>query len=181
MGKSNKGSPFERKFCKELSLWWTKGENDNVFWRTAGSGARATVRKKQGKKASVHNGDVDAIDPIGRELMQHITFELKRGYPKVSPYSFIDAPKNLKMLKAWIRQAWRSHKSSESKTWAIVHKRDYRETVILFPAKPLIKEYTDINKDRISCMATFLFNNREYIVMPLDVFFEAFTPEWFQK
>jgi len=41
-----KGSSFEREICTILSKWWTNNERDDVFWRTAGSGARATTRSK---------------------------------------------------------------------------------------------------------------------------------------
>lgn len=44
-----KGSVFEREICKALGRWWTDGERDDIFWRTAGSGARATCRLERGK------------------------------------------------------------------------------------------------------------------------------------
>jgi len=50
---SQKGPNFERSFCKNLSLWVTSGKDENIFWRSVGSGGRATR-----KQLSVHLGDV---------------------------------------------------------------------------------------------------------------------------
>ncbi len=79
-----KGQDFERKICKELGLWWTGGERDDIFWRSAGSGGRATERKKKGKTTANSYGDIMAMDPIGQPLLDLICFELKRGYGKWS-------------------------------------------------------------------------------------------------
>lgn len=80
MSKSLKGGEFEREVCKMLSVWWTDGERSDVFWRTAGSGARATVRRKAGQETANSNGDIGALDPIGEPLISNCLFELKRGY-----------------------------------------------------------------------------------------------------
>ena len=68
-GGHAKGSQFERTVCKDLSLWWTKGKRDDVFWRTSGSGARAKTRSKTGEKTFGQYGDVQATDPIGQPLI----------------------------------------------------------------------------------------------------------------
>ncbi len=59
-----KGSNFEREICKLLSLWWTNDKRDDIFWRTSGSGARATTRSKTKQKTFGQYGDVQATDPI---------------------------------------------------------------------------------------------------------------------
>ena len=79
-GGSQKGASFERTICKKLSKWWTDGEHDDVFWRTQGSGARATVRCKQGLETHGQQGDVQSTHPEGQPLLDHFAFELKRGY-----------------------------------------------------------------------------------------------------
>lgn len=80
MAKSSKGAAFEREVCKQLSLWWTHGESDAVFWRSSGSGARATTRMKQNKKTPYEYGDVSFTDPIGKPFIDYFLVELKRGY-----------------------------------------------------------------------------------------------------
>jgi len=45
-GGKNKGSSFERKICKELSLWWSGGKSDSIFYRTGGSGGTGDARRR---------------------------------------------------------------------------------------------------------------------------------------
>ena len=52
-GGKAKGSSFERLICKELSLWITGGEHQDVFWRSAMSGGRSTVAMKKGDKLAL--------------------------------------------------------------------------------------------------------------------------------
>lgn len=75
-----KGSDFERNAVKALSWWWSYGERDDIFYRTAGSGARHTARMK--KSISTYNsaGDVGYLDPEGKVLIDYFLIELKRGY-----------------------------------------------------------------------------------------------------
>ena len=61
----DKGGNFERDICKALSLWYTYGEDDNIFWRTSGSGNRATVRTKKGQKTKYDYGDITFSNPDG--------------------------------------------------------------------------------------------------------------------
>ena len=79
-----KGSAFEREISKQLSLWWTEGERDDVFWRTNASGARFTARRKQGKSTEGQGGDITCTDPIGRALTDLFSIELKTGYSSKS-------------------------------------------------------------------------------------------------
>jgi len=72
-----KGSAFERKICKLLSLWWSEGKEEYLFWRSAGSGSVATVAARKGKRASTQIGDICAIDTRGQPLMDVIAIECK--------------------------------------------------------------------------------------------------------
>jgi len=95
-----KGGQFERDVCKELSLWWTEGERDDIFWRTSGSGARAKTRSRQQNKTTAYSyGDVTFTDPIGQPLIAKCILELKRGYGKWSPLDLVDRPKMRKNAK----------------------------------------------------------------------------------
>lgn len=57
-GGGIKGRKFERTISKKLSIWWSNGERDDLFWRTQGSGARATTRSKRGIKTEGQDGDI---------------------------------------------------------------------------------------------------------------------------
>lgn len=74
-----KGASFERSVCKRLSLWISDLEKEDVFWRSAMSGGRATVYKKAGKgdKAAGHAGDITATDEIGHKLTDLWCIECK--------------------------------------------------------------------------------------------------------
>jgi len=77
--KSNtKGSSFERKMAKTFSSWYSRGERTDIFWRTEGSGARATNSRKRGNGILYSSsGDMRALDPIGEPLIRCYHFEFK--------------------------------------------------------------------------------------------------------
>lgn len=136
MAKSSKGGAYEREVVKLLSLWWTRGERDDVFWRTSGSGARATVRKRKGRDTFGQQGDVQAIDPIGQTFLQLHTIEIKRGYKDATPADFFDCPPTSrpKEFEKWIMQAVLESKSAKTPYWVIISKRDKRVPLMTVPA-----------------------------------------------
>ena len=72
-----KGGAFERKVCKALSLWVSGGDREDLFWRSAMSGGRATQKLKKGKKLLSQTGDISAIDPMGDHLVKAYYLECK--------------------------------------------------------------------------------------------------------
>ena len=72
-----KGQQFERKICRLLSLWVSRGKSKNLFWRSSQSGGRATTLRKRGEKLAVHAGDIAAIDPAGVEFISNFFIECK--------------------------------------------------------------------------------------------------------
>ena len=58
---AQKGAAFERKCCKQLSLWVSDGQRDDVFWRSAMSGGRATLGLRKGIKRDAQAGDMTSI------------------------------------------------------------------------------------------------------------------------
>lgn len=132
----SKGGEFERSVCKSLSLWWTHGKRDDIFWRTAGSGGRATTRGKHGKSTANSDGDITAIDPIGQPLLDIVTLELKRGYSWAPAlHELIDKPdgRAAKLYKQWFKQARQSHEQAGSFAWMIIHKRDRCKAIVIMP------------------------------------------------
>jgi hypothetical protein len=128
-GGHAKGAQFERDICKRMSLWWTGGERDDVFWRTPQSGGRATRRGQKGQKTFGHHGDIQAIDPIGRPLLDHMIFELKCGYGHTSVMDLIDGSGKSTWDK-WISGARRVSIESGSRTWALIVRRSNKKIVI---------------------------------------------------
>lgn len=138
-----KGSQFERDTCRQLSEWWSGGEREDIFWRTATSGARATTRTRQGKGTFGQYGDIQATDPIGQPLLDLITFELKRGYPRVSPLDFFVSTET-PWIK-WLGQASNSAAGAGTPYWMVVWKRDRRDSLAIYPA--LLDSYLESEAD----------------------------------
>jgi hypothetical protein len=87
-GGKTKGSTFERKICRDLSLWVSDGKRDDLYWRSAMSGGRATVRGKKGKDTNNQLGDITAVDPLGFPLTDRFVVECKH-YKNLEWESFI--------------------------------------------------------------------------------------------
>jgi hypothetical protein len=71
-----KGSAFERSVCTSLSLWISKGQHDDLLWRSAMSGGRGTRRETKHGAQRV-SGDICAVAPGGHVLTDHWHIECK--------------------------------------------------------------------------------------------------------
>jgi hypothetical protein len=72
-----KGSAFERLVCKQLSIWVSDGKREDLFWRSAMSGGRATQRFAKGQSVKTQMGDISAVDPLGHQLTDRYYIECK--------------------------------------------------------------------------------------------------------
>ena len=73
-----KGSSFERATCKHLSMWLSKGRRDDLFWRSAMSGGRATIGIRDGGfERSAQAGDITAITQAGERFLSLFVVECK--------------------------------------------------------------------------------------------------------
>jgi hypothetical protein len=185
----NKGSAFERKFCKKLSLWWTQndpnGPRDSVFWRTSNSGGRATVRSQDGKTTKNQYGDICAIDPVGQPLLDLVVFELKKGYSKHTIADLLDKPDNGgdQEYEKWIKQAEQSREQAGVPYWIIVHQRDRREPVVLVPQK-LYSWLILLGFDSLKfchvpnfVLCIIEMESKDYMICKLDGFLQQMAPE----
>jgi hypothetical protein len=180
---SRKGSSFERDFCRQLSLWASGGANDDWYWRTGGSGARATVRGKKNKRTVNQHGDVAATCTEAQFFLDEFTLELKRGYNRYSLHDLLDkGPRAAKQTyEKWVDQARASARGAGSHYWMIVAKRDQRLPLALFsvaalgsgagPMSPYDKAY------RQATAKIELADGDTLVVLPLDRFFATVNPE----
>lgn len=76
-GGKQKGAQFERDVCVMLSRWITNNEREDVFWRSAMSGGRATVGHKSGKSHAAQAGDISCIHPSGHSFISTFAPECK--------------------------------------------------------------------------------------------------------
>lgn len=134
-----KGSNYERKICKALSLWLSSDtkdvEDDDHVWRSAGSGGRATSRAKKGKLTKEHAGDISPTSNLGRKFIKTIATEIKVGYgkyPNLTLSDELDTPEGRcgHTLIDFIKQAIRSKKLSKSQHWMVIHQRDRRKPLV---------------------------------------------------
>lgn len=74
-----KGSEFERSTSGRLSLWVTNLQREDVFWRSAMSGGRATFRGRQHglEKFSGCAGDITSVRAEGNLLTSLFIIECK--------------------------------------------------------------------------------------------------------
>lgn len=72
-----KGSQFEREVCKKLSCWLTNDEREDVLWRSAMSGGRATIAAKKGKRLTAQAGDITSIHPESAAFTDIFLIECK--------------------------------------------------------------------------------------------------------
>jgi len=160
VAKQSKGSAYERSICRAISLWWTRGERDDVFWRTAGSGAMSKARAKIGKRTHGQYADVLAVDPIGSTLLDVATIELKKGYNKATIHDVLDkAPayspktKTTEMhpqpLERFIGQVREDSINSGALYWILIHARDRRKSMVLMPWR-FYADLANATKSRIN-------------------------------
>ncbi len=126
--KASKGSQFERHVCKQLSMWWSGGERDDIFWRSSQSGGRATQRAKSGKSTYGSYGDIASVDPVGEPLLKLFTIELKRGKSHGTVMELIDSPPSpvQKPFEKTLVQAFQGCVAADSHGWMLICRRDYK-------------------------------------------------------
>ena len=159
--KSKKGGQFERDICKLLSLWWSSKERDDIFWRTAGSGARATTRRRKQRKATADSSaDMMATHISGKPLTKTCIFEMKRGFS--DKHQIVENKKTKKMgikkvrhglevltildkldssknpiLLEWWRKVERERRQTRRKYSFIIFRRDAKQACIVM----IVKKY----------------------------------------
>ena len=135
-GGKLKGGAYERKICKWLSLWFTENERDDVFFRSASSGAMATQRFKKGKKTSGQQGDITSTDIEGIGFINKFSIELK-SYKDFS-LDFL-VYKNKSLIHAWWNQC-KGDAERDDKSPLLIIKKNKKKEIIIFEYA-LYKDY----------------------------------------
>ena len=172
-----KGPSFERNISKEMSLWMSNGTRDDLVWRTSGSGGRATMRRKSGKKTANACGDLKAEHTLAMPFFEKCTVELKIGYKDYSIQDLLDKPirgkKTLRTIEDFYLQATTDAKFAEIPIPIIIMKKDSRKALIVLPRDVFdaINEFFDEDMSYIY----FSGNERmgESIIFELDYFFTS--------
>ena len=180
----SKGSSFERDICRQLGLWWTDGKRDDVFWRTSGSGARASVRSKKDKATFGQYGDVQATDPVGQPLIDVCTIELKRGYSGSTFADLVDKPDKAaaQQYEKFIEQAKTGCEKAGTQGWLLIIKRDRRKPIVIMSfhfITLLASVGSNVDIERPSFL--IVYNCCEIFGTILDRFFAFVKPEHIKK
>jgi len=159
MAKSQKGGSFERELSRQLSLWWSGGQDDSWFWRSSQSGGRATQRAKKGKSTTNASGDIAAQCHEAQKLLDCLTLELKRGYKDISIADLYERRSG--GFHLFVEQAQKSASLAGTPGWAVIHKRDRRNAVIhwFLPSRLLNDDITVTES-----LETFLTEERRYFL-----------------
>lgn len=175
-----KGSQFERDICKQLSLWWTHGEDDNIFWRTPGSGGRATARHKTGKNVKAA-GDVSAVGIEGRELLKEVTIEIKRGYSKNTFADMVETSEHANakasVFEQFVKQAQEQAGKMGTDFWWLISKRDRRRTIITMPSGLYDQLEDELYRAYPACTIETI--EGDLFICPFDNFLSLISPEYF--
>lgn len=127
-GGKQKGSSFERTICKRLSLWISEGKREDIFWRSAMSGGRATVQFKKGKENKSQVGDISSIDQIGQKFTDKFVIECK-SYSNIHLESLIyGKPKKGCILEFW--EKVKKQALNISKSPLIIFKENGKEILL---------------------------------------------------
>jgi hypothetical protein len=136
-GGKGKGSAFERSICKRLSLWVSHGKREDLFWRSAMSGGRATVGRKQGKDHAHHAGDISATHPDGHKLTEHWYVECKAYKSLQIESALLDSTGALaKFWKETCTQATAHHKLP-----MLIAKQNNTKILLVLPNAAAIDPY----------------------------------------
>lgn len=178
--KSSKGSDFERSLSKQLSLWWTNGERDDIFWRSQQSGGRATQRRKNGKTTANQEGDLTAMDPIGQPLIDQVCIEAKCGYPDFNIEGEINKSAQKTILRGFLEQCEKEINDTKRHWWLIV-KQNRKKPIILFSISFLTflrsKNVTEIRKQEY---LEIRFASWHIMCLRLDDFLSIVKPQVFR-
>jgi hypothetical protein len=177
---SRKGTPFEREIAKEISWWWSWGERDDLVWRTANSGGRATERAKTNLITKYQFGDLGPLDPCIYPLFDLFLWEMKRGYNKdLDILELIDLPKHLKkvpILRLWWEKAEEDRKLGERKDKILILQRDNRKKLVVL-SEPMF-----FNIETLHCeYEDKLIQVEGMCILDFSEFFAFFEPEMVPK
>ena len=129
-GGKNKGSQWEREISKTLSLWISYDTNPHIFWRSASSGAKATINSKnKGKKDSMQCGDLAAVDPCGADFISKFYVELK-FYKNLHMESLIyGTPAKNSILEFWTKA--QEQAQEYNKIPLLIAKQNQHEIIVI--------------------------------------------------
>ncbi|RLC88849.1 MAG: hypothetical protein DRJ03_01010 [Chloroflexi bacterium] len=182
-----KGGRFEGELCRVFSKWLTYDKRDDVFYKTSGSGGRATQRQKLQKQTAFSAGDMSFNDPIGKPFIEYFLVEIKRGYnTNVIFNSLIDkdhSKTKTPLIIDWFKKANQERSQNNRKAVMLLMRRDYARTLVVLKYQEYKKFQSSFNNRYKLSNYAILNLQKEYrltlIAIPLDTFLRWFKPKKF--
>lgn len=160
------GNSWEREFCKILSKWVSPQSEDLLFWRSASSGALATIRSKKKLNSINMDGDITCLDPQYAELTKKVYFECKTV--KANDFNFWDSPKSNYIYHAIIETFENAFILNKIPFLAIKVRNNKTPKLIVIPESLLneLKILPNYSIWRINK------SNYSFAIMKMDTFFQ---------
>lgn len=158
-GGKAKGALFERLVCKDLSLWVSKGKRDDLFWRSAMSGGRATLKARKGG-VSNQAGDITAVHSDGHVLTDYWFIECK--FVKDYRIDLFVLQLGGRLKQFWevaVREAKR-----HDRTPMIIAKQNRGMTIVVIPESERVK----FGWARASLLATVIDETTHACILSYD-------------
>jgi hypothetical protein len=169
-----KGSQAERDVSRDLSLWWTNHERDDLIWRTSGSGARFTTRAKSGLVTAGGAGDFTYVDSCAKPLFDLLVIENKTGYSDlVDPLAMVDSNK-ADILDTWLKKACVECQQTKRHYPMLIFKRNRKARCVMIP----IMFFYEISKRKsVEDFSRIILYPQKTVIMGFDEFLNWCTPE----
>ncbi len=167
-----KGGAYERAKSRALSLWFTLGERDDIFWRTSGSGAKATVNLESGTRVDLNYfGDIGARGRVGQEFIERVNIECK-AYKSFYLMDVLKENKNPCELDIFWNEACKE--ANDSGRWPVlIMKKNYFPEMIAVDYEGIFKHFEDKFEDD-----EFIFY-RSGAILKLEKFLDRVNPSDF--
>lgn len=133
-GSKQKGADYERGICKALSLWVSGGEREDLYWRSAMSGGRATIGQRAGKDLAHQAGDITATHPWGHVLTDHFFVECKR-YQDLNFGAFLTKGKG-PLAQFWSTAIVEAVK--HDRVPMLIVRQDFGDTLMMVPCEAML-------------------------------------------
>lgn len=184
-----KGDNFEREMCRYLSLWWSEGERDDIFWRN-----RTRITSKT-KDVIQQMGDLTAVQPSGIPFIELFSVEFKVGYSKtkqgkrtkIIPWDVLDIidgkPTGDKVLFRFWEQTFRDAMASQ-RIPMLIFKRDHHTPCVCLDRKGIhiINRISDrlwesLLSPSITITSDLNTDNPSLCIYPVENFFSWMEPQ----
>lgn len=174
-GKS-KGGKFEREVASKLSLWFSEGKRDDIFYRSHSSGARFTSRKKIDKNTAYQSGDITCSDPCGKGLIDKWSVECKTGYGKWDILDIIDSSQKTPLLESFFNQCKKDSVISKKQP-ILIFRRPQRKVCVCIEKKYFFYLKNYFGKFE---KVYIIIYKKDLVVMEFEEFLDWIDPSQFK-